>query len=331
MTIKKGSEVFVAHIVGETVGDVAKKLANGKWFFIKEAYVSGEKGKGGFYHLRQAREVILGKKLGDSNIMKWPRLRYACHKAGCRLINVPGGDTPIHYEDEVVVPDFSMSGAYFFVIKKCEIGKLLKEVPLDESAKLRQKQLAHEMTCKLEAERFSKYSPMGRCERLGRIFWNGDSNVKGLALRTGNLKETEFISFTFEGWNGDKVSVAYNCEDTDLGNHYSNIAKIPVPEHGGINLRADVAGVIDPRQFHRLRSYYVQGWSRDVWVLEPNPEMFNHIVASPSRWLGLFDYENNRVIDYKEIAYAKRVTRSLWSINDQLIYEDSFLISELLD
>lgn len=331
--IKKGTEISIVHIVGETVNDVAKKLASGKWLFIKDAYVDGERGKGGYYHLRQAKELISGKKLGN-NYKQWPRLRAACHKAGVRLINIPGGNVPIHYEDEMVIPDYKMSGAHFFIIKKSEVGKLLLFVPIDEAAEARRKSLADEARRKKEDENRQKYSPKGRCQRLGDMFWNGKSEkgVKGFFMRNGELSGSEFIVFTFEGWDGEKVSIAYNCEDTDLGNNYSNIAKILVPGHEGLNLRGDVAGSIDPREFYRLAKYYVHGWSRDVWVLGANPKMFTHVMVSPARWLNLFDqFGEDRVVDCKTIAYAKSITRSLYSLTDKLVYEDAFLVSELLD
>ena len=141
--IKAGTEVRVRHIIGETVFDVVKTLSNGNFYFTKDAYVQGETCKDGFYHLRQARE-ILNKKLSKDEPKKWGRLRKACHMAGVRRINVPGGETPIHYNDEMVVADFSMSGSHFFLIKKRDISSLLDLVPLTDEAKQKQKEIEKE-------------------------------------------------------------------------------------------------------------------------------------------------------------------------------------------
>ena len=65
MRIKAGTEVKVKHIVGETVHSVAKKLANGNYLFVRDSYVKGETCRGGFFHLRQARE-IKPKQLGNN-------------------------------------------------------------------------------------------------------------------------------------------------------------------------------------------------------------------------------------------------------------------------
>ena len=62
--IKANTEVKVKHIVGETVHSVAKKLANGNYLFVRDSYVKGETCRGGFFHLRQAREV--NQKLGNN-------------------------------------------------------------------------------------------------------------------------------------------------------------------------------------------------------------------------------------------------------------------------
>lgn len=139
--IKKHSQVIVKHILGETAEALVTRLDNGKYQFNCNAYVAGEHCKGGFFHLRQAREVIPGKKLGN-NVKFWPRLRKALHVAGLYPVNIPGGDYPIHYCDEIVIPDYSMSGACYFIIKRSDIGKYLEKLPLDDSGKARAADIA---------------------------------------------------------------------------------------------------------------------------------------------------------------------------------------------
>ena len=55
----------------------------------------------------------------------FPRLRHACRKAGRDTICVPGGEPPLHFWDEVVVPDFSTSGTCWFLVPRNEIDALL--------------------------------------------------------------------------------------------------------------------------------------------------------------------------------------------------------------
>lgn len=146
--ITKNTQVTVKHILGETAGVLVTRLKNGKYQFNCDAYVVGESCKGGFFHLRQAMEVIPGKKFGN-NVKFWPRLRIALHKAGLKPVNIPGGDYPIHYCDEIVVTEYSMSESYYFIIKRSDIGKYLDMLPLDDAGKARAKEVAKR---KAEAE-----------------------------------------------------------------------------------------------------------------------------------------------------------------------------------
>ena len=149
--IKKGRTLEIQKNIGETVKELVTPLEEeNKYKFNCNAYVEGEPTKGGFYHLRQAREIIPGKKLGN-NIRIWPRLRKALHKAGISPINIPGGKYPIHYSDEIVVPDYSSSGAHYFVINRSDIDKYLNMLPLDKNGKARAEKFQKKKV-KLETE-----------------------------------------------------------------------------------------------------------------------------------------------------------------------------------
>ena len=57
-TIKKNTNVTIKHILGETAEAIVTRLSNGQYKFNCDAYVVGETCKGGFFHLRQAREIV---------------------------------------------------------------------------------------------------------------------------------------------------------------------------------------------------------------------------------------------------------------------------------
>lgn len=150
--VKKGDVVSIKHIIGETLYDVAREISTGNFVFFKDAIIyvethfsqiMGESFSKDemmkIFHLREAREFFHGKKFGN-NFKPWPRLRKACQKAGLKPVNIPGGGIPFHYEDEIIVPDYKMSGSHFFIVPKSEIGKLLEMVPLDESEREREKE-----------------------------------------------------------------------------------------------------------------------------------------------------------------------------------------------
>ena len=81
-----------------------------------------------YSHIRDAIFAREGKNLMEHDRpKKFPRLRAICKKRGWEKIYVPGGEIPLHYGDELVVPDFSMSGTGWFIVPRAEISQLLAE------------------------------------------------------------------------------------------------------------------------------------------------------------------------------------------------------------
>lgn len=319
-TIKAETEVRINHIVGETVLDVAKKLANGNFYFTRDAYVQGETCKGGFYHLRQARE-ILPKKLGKNEFKKWPRLRKACHMAGVRRINVPGGETPIHYNDEMVVADFSMSGSHFFVIKKRDISSLLDLVPLTDEAKQKQKEIEKEKQKEWEKEQYKRFAPKAIAEQIGSYFWSG---------RSINfcMKKYEFVKFIFESWEGEKKSIIF-CEKSDIiHNGCYNVPKVKV-EGKNFYLHGWTAGKISPDSHNRIKTEYCDGWGRNIAYLLP--AQCADVVTDDYRWLNLFDTDQyEKDISKEFITTSKNIFVEFYDITDQLIESKKFYVPDLL-
>ena len=313
--IKAGTEVKVKHIVGETVYSIAKKLVNGNYIFTRDSYVKGETCRDGFFHLRQARE-IRQVKLGN-NVKFWPRLRKACHIAGIQRINIPGGDAPIHYADEIVIPDFSVSGSHYFVIPKKDIGQVLECLPLDEAGKQKKKEI-------WEKEQYSKYSPNSISEKLGQYFWyEAGSKV------FPNDGEYEFVKISFHDWEGNTKSIIFR-EGTDLiHDGCINVAKIDTGL--GFCLSAAKAAKISPEKYDRLRVSYCSGWSRNIAYLLPEAGSAD-IVTDDYRWLDVFD--SNRYEDFlpKElIVTSKYITFEFFALDDTLISKLKFYTPEAIN
>jgi len=312
MIIKAGSEVKIKHIVGDTVHNVAKKLANGNYLFVRDSYVKGETCRGGFFHLRQARE-IKPKKLGQ-NVKFWPRLRKACHIAGIQRINVPGGDIPIHYIDEIVIPDFSVSGSHYFVIPKKIIGLLLESLPLDEAGKQRKKEI-------WEREQYNKYSPKSISEKLGQYFWE----AKKVFPDDG---EYEFVKISFHDWEGNTKSIIFR-KGTDLSCIHVNVAKIDTGL--GFYLTATKAAKISPEKYDRLRVSYNPGWSRNIVYLLPEAGSAD-IVTDDYRWLNVFDsntYEDSLPKEF--IVTSKYIIFEFVALDDTIISRLKFYTPEVIN
>ena len=309
--IRKSTAVKVKNILGETAMELVTPLSDGRYRFNCDAYVAGETCKGGFFHLRQAREVIPGKKLGN-NVKFWPRLRKALHEADLEPINIPGGDVPIHYDDEVVIPDFAMSGAYYFVIKKMEIGKYLAKLPLDDAGKARAEEFARKKA-EAEAEAYRQaHDPKCIAERIGRKLWTSG----------GMYFDGEFIKITLLAEDDSEFSVIYPSWNTNLiWAGYSNVARIvcEVPEETGVKyLSARSAGYLDPRKHGRIRKIYADGWHEYVAYLMPDPKLATE-VRENYRWLDLFDQPNNDGIPAERIASAKKVILEAYDLYDKLL------------
>jgi|GEM_PF-4053728 len=310
--IKAGAEVKIRHIVGETIYNVAKKLANGNYIFIKDSYVKGETCKDGFFHLRQARE-IKPKKLGQ-NVKFWPRLRKACHVAGVKRINIPGGDTPIHYIDEVVIPDFAVCGSHYFVVPKKDIKFLLECLPLDEAGKQKKQEI-------WEKQQYDKHSPKSVSKKLGEYFWH--------EARFPFDGEYEFVKISFQDWEGNTKSIIFR-EGTDLMDEgCANIAKIDTGL--GFSLSAEKAARVTPEKYDRLRMTYCHGWHKDIVYLLPE-EGSADVIADDHRWLSVFDdnkYEN--FISKEFIATCKYITFEFFTLDDTLITGVKFYTPEIIN
>lgn len=308
-TIKKNTVVTVKHILGETAEVLVTRLADDKYRFNCDAYVSGERCKGGFFHLRQARKVIPGKKLGN-NIKFWPRLRKALHEAGVEPVNIPGGDYPIHYRDEVVIPDYSMSGSHYFIIKHSDIGKYLALLPLDGAGKARAEDIARrEAEAAAEAYR-QAHDPQCIAKRIGDKLWSEAFSLKG-----------EFKKITLVANDDTAFSVIYPSHETDLiWNGCCNVARVvcAAPETGIEYLSGWSAGHLDPRKHCRIKKSYIQGWSRTAAYLMPNPDLATE-VRENYRWLDMFDNSDNDGISAEVIASAKKVVLEAYDLDDNLL------------
>jgi len=308
--IKAGAEVRIRHIVGGTVYSVAKKLANGNYIFTKDSYVKGETCKDGFFHLRQAREVK-PKKLGQ-NVKFWPRLRKACHVAGVKRINIPGGDVPIHYNDEVVVPDFAVSGSNYFVVPKKDIGQILEYLPLDEAGKQKKQKI-------WEKEQYDKYAPKSISEKLGQYFWH--------EARFPNDGEYEFVKISFQDWEGNVKSIIFR-EGTDIIHDGCNIAKIDTGL--GFSLSAEKAARVTPDKYNRLRVAYCSGWHKDIAYLLPEASSAD-VIADDHRWLSVFDSDKYEDFFSKEfIVTSKYIIFEFFTLDDALVTGMKFYTPEVV-
>lgn len=307
-TIKKNTVVTVNHILGETAEALVTPVGENKYQFDCNAYVIGERSKGGYFHLRQAREIIPGKKLGN-NVKFWPRLRKALHEAGLKSVNIPGGDYPIHYCDEIVIPDFSMSGAHYFVIKRDDIGNYLAKLPLDDAGKTRADEIKRKKV-EEEAEAYSQeHDPKCIAAKIGnKLFSEG-----GLG--------GEFTKITLVSDNDEEFSVIYPSKSTDLlWDGCANVSKIvcEATETGIDFLSGWKAGHIDPRNHCRIKKEYCSGWSRNVAYLMPDPKLATE-VRECYRWLDMFDNSDNDGVSSELIATAKKVILEGYDLYDKIL------------
>ena len=310
-TIKKNTQVEIKHILGETAEVLVTRLDNGKYQFNCDAYVVGEYCKGGFFHLRQAREVISGKKLGN-NVKFWPRLRRALHEAGLEPVNIPGGDYPIHYRDEIVIPDYSMSGAHYFIIKRSDISKYLDMFPLDDAGKAHAEDVARiEAEAAAEAYR-QAHDPKCIANRIGdKLWYSGGMSFGG-----------EFKKITLVADDDSEFSVMFQDGNTNLiwPSGCCNVAKVlcTAPETGIEYLSGLSAGHLDPRKHSRLKKIYSQGWHEYTAYLMPNPKLATEVRES-SYWLGMFKNSDNDSISAELIASAKKVVLEAYDLDDKLL------------
>ena len=295
--------------VAETVEPLVTRLdSSGMHYkFNCDAYVSGKFYRDGSVYLQQAREIIKGKKLGN-NVKFWPRLRKALHVAGVKPVNIPGGAYPIHYVDEIVIPDFSHSGTHFFVIKKCDIGKYLEALPLDEAGKARAEEIRRK-EAEAEAEAYRQaHDPKCIAKRIGDKLWYlGGHSLAG-----------EFKKITLVADDNTEFSVMYPSWSTNLiWSGSCNVAKVlcTAPETGIEYLSGISAGNLDPRKHDRIKKIYSEGWHEYTAYLMPNPKLATEVRES-YRWLGMFDESDNDGISPELIASAKKVILEAYDLHD---------------
>lgn len=308
--VRFGQIVTVKHILGETAERLVTRLDDGRYRFNCDAYVEGERCKGGFFHLRQAREVIPSQKLAWDFEKRWPRLRRALHKAGVKPINVPGGGVPLHYENEIVVCDYSMSGSHYFVVKRSDIGKYLEAYPLDDAGKERAQAYA-EAKARAEARAYEEATdPYCIAERLGK---------RMAETRPEDFGWGEFERVTFLGTDNSTLSVIFAASFT---NYYYNQFELAgkvvceYPEKTGIQyLSGFTAGDLDPRKHYRLKK------TGDKEVRLMPASNLADIVRSFGRWMDVFNSPKSIGIDVNKIVNAREVIVELFDKNDSFLKE----------
>ena len=317
-----GQVVVVKHILGETARPLVEDLGNDKYRFKVDAWCEGQTCKGGFFHLRQAIEAKPGKKITDK-VNFWPRLRAALRNAGEQPVNIPGGDYPLHYTDQMAVADYARSGAHYFIIERADIGKYLDSLPLDEHG-IKHREAIEERKKAEEAEAYrQEHDPQCIAERIGNKLGH---TMPGCAL-AGNA---EFNRITLVAKDGSEFSVIYPSWSTDLisGLGCCNVAKVvcSAPEETGLQyLDARRAGELDPCQHHRIKKVYSDGWHRYTAYLMPLAGLATE-VRDGYRWLAMFDDGDNDGVDPKLIAEAERVILETFDLYDhinkeRLVYE----------
>ncbi len=306
--MSKNAVVTVEYIVGETAMRVLEEIGDDKYRFVCDAYIddSDQLRPGLFKHLRQAIPARKGRVTDE--VKAWPRLRKALQLAGVRSVNIPGGEYPLHYADEIAVPDYNMSGAHYFVIPRKEIGKYLDQLPLGEAGLARRQKMEQaELDRWLESR-----DPDYVADSIGHKFWLEYHSLSRVA------GDHEFVKLTIVDDNGCQKSVVYPTYNTNLiWERCTNVPKIvcEAPETG-VEFLSPEAAVLDPRNHHRIEKWYCEGWSCDVAYLQPKAEMAD-FVGDTQRWLRLFDGDD--VISHKEIADAKRILLEVYNLTDELL------------
>lgn len=310
--VAKGTKVTIKHMLGETVQPLVTRLKGDSYRFNCNAYIIGDAEDDApdnmYFHIRQAREVIPNKRKGN-NVRPWPRLRKALHAEGIEPIHIVGGDIPIHYTDEIVIPDFKVSGSHFFVVKKEEINKILKGFPLDEKGKQHAEELKRRKAA-AEAEAYrQEHDPKCIAERIG--------SKLDIACPVGREFDPEFMKITLVSKDGTEFSVMYPSKNTNLIWSGSNVPKIlcEAPETGIEYLSGWNAGYIDPKNHHRLRKSH-GAW--DSVYLMPDPKLATE-VREDYRWKGMFDDPDNDGVSPELIATAQKVILEGYDILDRLL------------
>lgn len=158
MVFDQGEILLVKYIVGYVESGVAiveeKEGSYTKLTFLKNVVLvaEGYENRMGMQmckHLRFTREAVK-KSLNWvkenpncwfdpaecylADVHPWPRMRKALKNLGVPTIHIPGGfELVVAYDDEVAVPDYSMSGSHGWIIPKREIPRILNSLRRAES------------------------------------------------------------------------------------------------------------------------------------------------------------------------------------------------------
>jgi hypothetical protein len=137
IALRKGEAFFVKYMIPEGVENFiegepssSRKIAKMRVVAVVEGlHASGM----GCKHMRfiRADRAHEGVESIDFVTPKaWPKLRVALKHANVPTTHVAGGfDNAVAYNDEVAVPDYSMSGSRGWIVQKREIGRYLDALP----------------------------------------------------------------------------------------------------------------------------------------------------------------------------------------------------------
>lgn len=124
--LTKGIEEF-AEIKGEIKGELSlKKVVPRQPLILLVENLREKRCK----HVRFARVDRGAKGLDFARPKPWPRLRVALLHADVSPVHVLGGfENALVYQDEIAIPNYSISGSTGFIIPKREITKYLQSLP----------------------------------------------------------------------------------------------------------------------------------------------------------------------------------------------------------
>jgi len=137
---KQGQKVFVKYLVGDDPDNVLKLIDpyRGLYEFTTDAVAYIEDMHSNWRTMKHLRFVRrLQNKKPNRKVQKWPKLRIALQflnkqGKGPKRIHVPGGfrsEIVIGYDDEILIADYSTSGAYGWIVPKKDIDWILNSLP----------------------------------------------------------------------------------------------------------------------------------------------------------------------------------------------------------